>query len=215
MRPRILRTKNAYSLIEILIIAAVFVILLSLLVPSVDTFLKRSKETATVNNLRQIGIGVSSYESDNDGSLPARIREGDKWPVALAIYLGENPKIYADPASTNTFLTRNQNPITNLKNYTSFVFNGFNDLGAFNNQDIVVKAVSIERPSQTILMTIQDYHPDNFYMDFDAMEHPTMLVPSRYHGGSYYLFADGSVRFLSAAEYNHSLWLINRDFPIP
>lgn len=215
MRTPIHFRKNAYSLLEILVAIAICAILIALLAPSVNKFLNRSKETTTINNLRQIGLGVNSYEAENNGNLPARIREGDKWPVALANYLDNNPKIYADAASTNTFLTRHEDPITNLKNYTSFVFNGFNDLGSFSNQDIAAKVFTISKPSQTILMTIQDYHPDNFYMDFDAMEHLTMLTPSRYHGGSYYLFADGSARFLSASEYDHKLWLINKDFPIP
>jgi prepilin-type N-terminal cleavage/methylation domain-containing protein/prepilin-type processing-associated H-X9-DG protein len=215
MHPRIHPARHGFSLLEIIAAVAICVILALLVISSASTFLRRSKESVTINNLRQIGLGVSSYASENDGSLPARIRDGDKWPVSLAGYLGNNPKLYADPAGTNTYLTRREDPITNLKNYTSFVFNGFNDLGTFNNQNIAPRAAAIGQPSQTILMTIQDYHPDNFYMDFDAMEHLSMLAPSRYHGGSYYLFADGSVRFLGAAEYDHRLWLINKDFPIP
>ncbi|MCK9588185.1 MAG: H-X9-DG-CTERM domain-containing protein [Terrimicrobiaceae bacterium] len=52
-------------------------------------------------------------------------------------------------------------------------------------------------------------------MDYVEGNQYHVLNLNAYGAGSNYLFADGSTRFVSSREYDHSLWLVNKSNPIP
>jgi prepilin-type N-terminal cleavage/methylation domain-containing protein/prepilin-type processing-associated H-X9-DG protein len=64
MRPR------AFSLIELLVVIGIIAILIAILVPTLAVARAQAKRTACLSNLRQIGIAIQAYASENDGRIP-------------------------------------------------------------------------------------------------------------------------------------------------
>jgi len=71
---------GAFTLIELLVVIAIIAILASLLLPSLASSKERAHETTCINNFRQIAIGTSLYQQDNQSRFPPA-RVGRRDPV--------------------------------------------------------------------------------------------------------------------------------------
>ena len=60
----------AFSLVELTLVIAIAAILAALLWPEYQRMVERARSVACMNNLRQIGIAVSTYLADNDNTFP-------------------------------------------------------------------------------------------------------------------------------------------------
>ncbi len=217
------RSRFAFTLIELLVVVSIITILASLLIAALPGFLERGRMGQSLNNLRQIGVAFQLYSGENDFRLPGRITSGDKWPKLLIEYLDGDPAVYADPADERNFVRTNEDPLANGSNHTSYIMNGYNDTGAFDDEAVPIKQNAIERPSQTILLATQS-HTGNFYMDFADGDQNSVLDKRLYGKGSTYLFSEGSSHFISeedydgpaptgsaAANYGDWLWLVDKE----
>jgi prepilin-type N-terminal cleavage/methylation domain-containing protein/prepilin-type processing-associated H-X9-DG protein len=66
--------RSAFTLVELLVVIAIVGILLALLIPAVQASREASRRASCQNNMRQIGVGMHSYEAANK-KWPA----GKKW----------------------------------------------------------------------------------------------------------------------------------------
>lgn len=60
----------AFSLIELLVVVSILAILAGLLLPAIGMIRGSARAAGCLSHLRQLGLGVSAYATDNNGLLP-------------------------------------------------------------------------------------------------------------------------------------------------
>ena len=86
---RINRTREAFTLIELMVVVAIIAILIAILVPSLSRARQQAYQIKCMANLKNIGLGMFLYVQDQSGSLPALSGQGRDlgfWPAQVARY---------------------------------------------------------------------------------------------------------------------------------
>jgi prepilin-type N-terminal cleavage/methylation domain-containing protein/prepilin-type processing-associated H-X9-DG protein len=210
MKPR--RT-NAFTLVEMIVVVGIISLLAVLSFPVYTAAIRHANCIRCVSNMHTLATSFLSYAYDNDGLLPQRVVTGSKWPTLLLPYVNNDPSVYVDPGDPVAAKIPLSQLISDDPNNSSFIFNGFNDLGADANPNVEVDISKV--PSSTILLAEQDPGGDNFYLDVNEGDQVAVLNKTAYFGGANYAFPDGSVRWMSSTQYNDSMWLVNPAYQIP
>jgi prepilin-type N-terminal cleavage/methylation domain-containing protein/prepilin-type processing-associated H-X9-DG protein len=100
VRPRTLlganpRPRAGFTLIELLVVIAIIAVLMALLVPAVQKVREANNRMVCAHKLKQIGIALHNYESDNKKFPPGGITEGPccgnrsrtTWAIEILPYL--------------------------------------------------------------------------------------------------------------------------------
>ena len=94
--------KKKFTLVELLIVIAIIGILVSLLMPSLKKARYKAKLVVCANNMRQIGLTVTTYTTDNDGYYPHRGGTHFRWPRALSnAYNGNDRSLLSEYMDIN------------------------------------------------------------------------------------------------------------------
>ncbi len=212
--------KSGFTLIELLVVLGIISVLAALSVSAVTTGITRARQAECASNLRQIGTGLLLYATDNGGVLPETSHTGQtnrSWIYTVAPYLGDVDEIRISPADPNAKRRRAEGGTSYTLN--SIVFNPSYDavgqiVTRFNRLPLIPK------PSQTLLATTVSDRKFGVGADHTHSEEwrswGAVLVditPDR-HGGngrdrsqgrSNYLYADGHVATISAADLKATL----------
>lgn len=68
--------QRGFTLVELLVVIAIIGILVSLLLPAVNSAREAARKTQCINNMKQLGLGVLNYESAQKHLPPAYVRSG-------------------------------------------------------------------------------------------------------------------------------------------
>jgi len=241
---------SAFTLIELLVVMAIIAVLAALLFPALRAMTGTRDETVALSNMKGIGTAFVLYANDNSYILPGRITTasgGDKWPALLSKYLSD-VRVYASSYDLKNWIARgltSLDAVSNTSNNTSFIMNGYNDQGTmtsdgqsiasppqirmnhFTNSSDVILLGTPKNPTQ---LNPHVAHNAQYYMDFDEPPNGNqydVLDLDAFNGGSNYLFADGSAKFITQAQYiapdpnnpsqryGDDLWLTDKTWTIP
>lgn len=205
----------ALTLIELLVVLAVVSALTALLIPSAFGALASANQAKCASNQRQIGLALLSYANDHDGEFPptthttGSFRKDRSWIFEIAEHLDNVDEVRVCPADP----PKRQRDIIS-RNATSYVLNDqVFDAYEFN------RVLKMPYPSKTILLFIlsegripsvtRDHIHGGEWTSWSAILNDIepdrhrvgARSPNRTKGTSNYLFADGHVETIRAADF--------------
>jgi prepilin-type N-terminal cleavage/methylation domain-containing protein/prepilin-type processing-associated H-X9-DG protein len=86
--------KRAFTLIELLVVIAIIGILASLLLPTLAAAKRKAAQTHCINNLRQLGLGMTMYLGDNQDVFPGLASLHNGFQPTDWIYWRTNTALY-------------------------------------------------------------------------------------------------------------------------
>jgi prepilin-type N-terminal cleavage/methylation domain-containing protein/prepilin-type processing-associated H-X9-DG protein len=208
-------SRVGFTLIELLVVIAIIAILAALLLPALSRAKGSAQRIACTANLRQIGLALGLYTTDNEGRVPPRELFTNRWPTQLQPHYSDL-KLLRCP---NDPVARQAGPATNVVAdlaARSYLMNGFQDavLELFGGIPPLkgmplpaLRESAIAHPTDTIVFGEKACGSSEFYvvLDPDASRYLADMDESRHggtagllnkSGGSNCGFADGSVRFV-------------------
>src|SRR4051794_30468100 len=64
------RVRQAFTLVELLVVIGIIAVLISILLPTLSSAREAANRTACLSNLRQIGTMLVMYSTSNKGKIP-------------------------------------------------------------------------------------------------------------------------------------------------
>ncbi|MHB8523706.1 MAG: DUF1559 family PulG-like putative transporter [Limisphaerales bacterium] len=209
---------RAFTLVELLVVIAIIVILAGMLLPVLGRAKEAGRRITCLNSMRQIGLSLIMYTDENSGSLPPRSHP-NRWPERLRSGYRDLRilKCPDDGARPMTFsIDTNRWPADAAPR--TYIYNAWNDyyLSVYRVRDwrriaatneFSIRENLIAEPSMTIAFGEKLETSGHWYFDYETYEDITQLDQSKHStgrrnaqgdggGGSNYIFADGSARFL-------------------
>lgn len=135
--------QKQFSLIEMMTVIVVILIIATLLVPTLNNLRQKAKTTICAQQLKQLGVLLSTYANDNGGYLPYSYRGDPGWPIYY-----KNSSYRDDPSKGRLYgaFSGHLIPYMNIDlknwNFGDSTFPGYN----FTTSDIAQSAATKSNP---------------------------------------------------------------------
>ena len=155
--------RDAFTLIELLVVIAIIAVLATLTVPAVSGAIASSKSAKCLANLRQIGVAMIGYTSENNGRFPVDPTGADSWAKFLGPYFPTakgadvgNVKdlVYRCPAETNL-------PPSSFQNSVSHYIATYAMVNGNSITNGPKRLAGVQNPSKTLLVVDGKLNPAN------------------------------------------------------
>ncbi len=79
-----MKKKHAFTLIELLVVISIIAILVAMLAPTLASVMEKGRARDCLNNLRTLGLGITSFQADSKDTMFAKDATGEEvWPKLL------------------------------------------------------------------------------------------------------------------------------------
>jgi prepilin-type N-terminal cleavage/methylation domain-containing protein len=95
-----MKGSKAFTLIELLVVIAIIALLLSIVVPTLNKAKDAARRISCGNRLKQWGIAIQMYATDNDNEI-MRMSRGWGWNTVYPHYIDNEPEEYEDTVTWN------------------------------------------------------------------------------------------------------------------
>jgi prepilin-type N-terminal cleavage/methylation domain-containing protein/prepilin-type processing-associated H-X9-DG protein len=218
--------RRGYTLIELSVILALLLVVAAVALPAFRGQREQARQAACTLNLKQLGLALLMYVQDYDLRAPAAVRGQDQepggrytWPAMVYPYL-KNAAIYICPSGPGRALPTHRAPLLMAEiggAAFSYGANRVHDAPGPPTEPFVGEALDFRFMQQRVegpgVVTFTDVSWTIFLAEIDARD-PWLEYPSNEHrfnrladpaarrhpDGSGYLFCDGHMKVLPAAQ---------------
>ncbi len=178
--------RAAYTLVEMMVVVAVILVLLSLLMPSLRNAIECARTTQCQNHLHQLSVCTVLYHQDNFDYYPRVYTLGSNpqpwyWYHQLQAYLDPDPAKFL-PSSHHPDFETFRCPSNPMKSKRHFAANK-----AFSNPDNAYRVAEILYPSQRLWLG-ENNDANSAYIDGRSI--------ADHHLGANFLFLDQHLEFM-------------------
>ncbi len=211
-----MKTRRAFTLVELLVVIAVIGILAALLLPALAKSKESAKRVNCGGNLRQLHMAASLYAGDNGGVLPPQDAAA-QWPTRLKSGFQDLRLLLcpSDSKAVTNVAVAATDPSSAARSYAINLFGDYFEgtltpaewkqfvKGRFPG---LIRQENIVRPVETVLFGEKRTGSDEFQVDVLSLSSILLDVTEQARhsrtgngkaegGGSNHGFADGSVRY--------------------
>jgi prepilin-type N-terminal cleavage/methylation domain-containing protein/prepilin-type processing-associated H-X9-DG protein len=205
--------KSAFTLIELLVVIVIIAILAGIALPVFQKAQERGRAVNCLANMRQLGLGMTSYFNDNDDQMFPNAGAGGgatvSWPLTLQAKYVADWRAYRSPFDTVTTARPARSTLPGVP-----ISYGINNL-CFDSPSLPRNLSRFAFPSQLILLAPKLSTGTSMTFDPGSVSetNPSLITPSSAarnagthlnRGQINVLYADSHVATISSLEFTDS-----------
>ena len=190
-----MKKKNAFTLIELLVVISIIAILVAMLAPTLASVMEKGRSKDCANNLRTLGLGITSFQADSKDTMFAKDATGEEvWPKLLHRNYVKDWKSFRStfdkvtPSRPNT----QDEPVPISYGLNSLIFDTFAGKWITPTSSLILAAPNIDTSNAATVAFKSDSFSTNNVMILNAGTGGTYGTHSK-RGLINVLYADGHV----------------------